>query len=697
MQNPDLARDYIRRSKTRLLAVDVLFEGESWADVIHGQSGGRDDRTHAGLWRCARLESARESVNMVLPGAAVSAARCRILLAMLAISIAAACTGVGEPRARSVTLPCPPVPRDSARAVTPNDQTSPGGRMFGDTLDLQLEIGRGAVLPEGEAGPRLDVVTFGEPGEGLALPGPVVRTAAGTTVLARVCNTLADTVWLIGLANRGDTMTAPPGVVTQSVFTLDAPGIRVYHGLTREDTLIRPFGPTSTLGGAMIVDGEQRWGDQVLVLTEWLPDPDVEQFAMQVNGRSWPHTQRLRYSVGDTARWIVVNASPAEHPMHLHGFHFLVTARSTPAWDSVYDAQHQRLAVTEVLDIGASMSLEWVPERGGRWLFHCHVASHMDDVQRSHMMGAPPPPALTHGGHTAERAMAGLVVGIDVTGDLARGLTTNASTPVRRERLIVNDRPGVYPDNDPGLGYVLQRGDEPAADSIVVPGPPIVLTRGEPAEINVVNMTSSPTAVHWHGLEIESYYDGVPGWTGDDRRTTPLIAPGDSFLVRLAPRRAGTFIYHSHADELRQLGSGLFGPLVVLEPGQVFDRRTDHVLVFSMAGPNLDIAPIVANNGADPALELEAGIAHRIRIINITAEDLVDMEIRDANGPIPWRILALDGADAPAAHRAEHPSKLVTGPGQTVDVEIVPRAGNLRLEVQSFNNFVSTIRVRPAR
>ena len=34
MQNPDLARDYVRRSRTRLLAVDVLFEGESWADVI---------------------------------------------------------------------------------------------------------------------------------------------------------------------------------------------------------------------------------------------------------------------------------------------------------------------------------------------------------------------------------------------------------------------------------------------------------------------------------------------------------------------------------------------------------------------------------------------------------------------------------------------------------------------------------------
>jgi HEPN domain-containing protein len=34
MQNPDLAQDYIRRAKVRLQAVDLLFEAESWADVV---------------------------------------------------------------------------------------------------------------------------------------------------------------------------------------------------------------------------------------------------------------------------------------------------------------------------------------------------------------------------------------------------------------------------------------------------------------------------------------------------------------------------------------------------------------------------------------------------------------------------------------------------------------------------------------
>jgi HEPN domain-containing protein len=34
MRNPELARDYIRRAEIRLKALDVLFEGESWADVV---------------------------------------------------------------------------------------------------------------------------------------------------------------------------------------------------------------------------------------------------------------------------------------------------------------------------------------------------------------------------------------------------------------------------------------------------------------------------------------------------------------------------------------------------------------------------------------------------------------------------------------------------------------------------------------
>ena len=34
MNNPDLAADYLRRAQARLAAIDVLFDAESWPDVV---------------------------------------------------------------------------------------------------------------------------------------------------------------------------------------------------------------------------------------------------------------------------------------------------------------------------------------------------------------------------------------------------------------------------------------------------------------------------------------------------------------------------------------------------------------------------------------------------------------------------------------------------------------------------------------
>ena len=60
-------------------------------------------------------------------------------------------------------------------------------------------------------------------------------------------------------------------------------------------------------------------------------------------------------------------------------------------------------------------------------------------------------------------------------------------------------------------------------------------------------------------MELESYYDGVHGFGGIGLRMTPLIQPGESFVVRFTPPRTGTFIYHTHLHDRRQLTSGLYG------------------------------------------------------------------------------------------------------------------------------------------
>ena len=46
----------------------------------------------------------------------------------------------------------------------------------------------------------------------------------------------------------------------------------------------------------------------------------------------------------------------------------------------------------------------------------------------------------------------------------------------------------------------------------------------------------------------------------------------------------GTFIYHTHWHEDLQLSGGLYGPLIVLEPGERYDPGTDHIVIIGLKG-----------------------------------------------------------------------------------------------------------------
>ncbi|MFN0099029.1 MAG: multicopper oxidase domain-containing protein, partial [Gemmatimonadaceae bacterium] len=330
------------------------------------------------------------------------------------------------------------------------------------------------------------------------------------------------------------------------------------------------------------------------------------------------------------------------------------------------------------------------------WLFHCHDAFHVAHSQELDLPVASRMWAASLRGDTTRLAadthgdemvhgMSGLVLGIDVTGPEG---APDAVKP-RRFDLTVQQRPRVFGDSV-GIGFVLGAPSTIAADSIVIPGPPLVLTRDEAVAITVHNRLRIPTAVHWHGLELESYFDGVGGWSGNAKRTAPDIAPGDSFVARFTPPRAGTFIYHSHFSEVRQLSLGLFGAMVVLEPGARWDADRDRIVLFSVAGVG-DSALVVAHSSNAP---MRTGVTYRLRFINITPADEVVVEAQQGGAALQWRRIAKDGADLRAPERG--PARLRFGPGETIDVEVTPRAGagSLVLRTTSFNNFDVVIPVR---
>jgi FtsP/CotA-like multicopper oxidase with cupredoxin domain len=242
-------------------------------------------------------------------------------------------------------------------------------------------------------------------------------------------------------------------------------------------------------------------------------------------------------------------------------------------------------------------------------------------------------------------------------------------------------------------GFILTEGSvTEGTGPLSSPGPTIALRRDEPVEITVVNRLVEATALHWHGIELDSYYDGVHGFSGVGPRVTPMIEPGRSFAVRFTPPRAGTFIYHTHLHDYRQLSSGLYGAIVVSDEGDVFNPEIDHVVVLGRTGVSSDaqsilITPesVVMNGERSPRFVWKGGVTHRVRLINITTDDIFAVSLRAGGSLASWTPLAKDGAPLPAAATTARPAEQVIAVGETYDFEFEapPQRGTAWLEVRT--------------
>lgn len=273
--------------------------------------------------------------------------------------------------------------------------------------------------------------------------------------------------------------------------------------------------------------------------------------------------------------------------------------------------------------------------------------------------------------------MSGLVLGITVQAKPGGVQTAAAAGDEGRRhlRLLVRENVGSSSAR-PVFRYAIhETGSEPAADTGSAASPPLVLTRGVPVRITVVNRLSEPTAVHWHGIELDSYYDGVPGFSGATRRITPVIAPGDSFVVRFTPPRSGTFIYHTHYDEDRQQGAGLAGALLVMEPGVTYDPATDHVLLITSPFDFGEATRYVLFNGKEKPEPIAARVGEvmRIRLINMTTRRSgVRLRLTTDDALVAWRTVAKDAAPVPTSLATPRAVPHMVSIGETLDLEATP-------------------------
>ena len=590
----------------------------------------------------------------------------------------------------------------------PNDNRTAAGRLVNGVLTLQLEAREALWYPENKPGVAIPIFAFAEVGQPARIPGPMIRIPAGTDVHATVHNTLTKPIRFRGLQDYGtgalDTLIIAPGATQEFRFRANTPGTYSYWARTEAIPPIPEPGIArdAALLGAFIVDSsgaKPRKGERVFVITMWsdslsaigIKSPRSDSVLRRelitrerwlvaaVNGRSWPHTERLSYVAGDSIRWRVINGSPVPHPMHLHGFYFDVEARGDEQRDTIFSVGGRRQAVTEWMPAGTTMMMTWVPTRPGNWVFHCHLVTHIDEALR---LGRHADHDQTAHVNHAENAMIGLVMGVHVSPTRKLAFAGDPR-PRRKLRVFITEKGNVY-GHRPGFSYVLQEGAvPPAADSIRIPSSTIVLHEHEPTEITVINRAKEMGSIHWHGIELESFYDGVGDWSGWGKRVAPTIAPGDSFVVRVTPPRAGTFIYHSHTNEATQIPSGLYGTLLVVPENSEPDT-TERIFLIGIGGPLEQGRPVVNGLEKPAPIELRAGVTHRFRLINISPLESHTVMLRSDSVVQRWRSVAKDGADLPPQQAITRPATLALHPGETYDFEVMrARPESLTLRISS--------------
>jgi len=106
-----------------------------------------------------------------------------------------------------------------------------------------------------------------------------------------------------------------------------------------------------------------------------------------------------------------------------------------------------------------------------------------------------------------------------------------------------------------------------------IPGPTLEFTEGEYAVIHVKNNMEMETSIHWHGMILPNFYDGVP------YLSTPPIEPGKTLKYEFAIKQNGTYWYHSHT--MLQEQSGVFGSIVIQPKEKTLEYDKDLVLMLS--------------------------------------------------------------------------------------------------------------------
>ena len=207
----------------------------------------------------------------------------------------------------------------------------------------------------------------------------------------------------------------------------------------------------------------------------------------------------------------------------------------------------------------------------------------------------------------------------------------------------------------------------------------IEAVEGERVRIYATNNLPVATSVHWHGVNLPNGMDGVGGLT------QPYIQPGETVKYEFTLRQHGTQMFHSHHDEMTQMGMGQIGMFVIhpRNPSKDYAVERDFALMLSewvieagTARPNTvkdsGFNILTINGKVFPStapLVCKTGDKVRIRLGNLGAMDHHPIHLHGHH----FRVTATDGEDIPLSAQWPETTVLVAV-GQTRNIEFIADA-----------------------
>jgi manganese oxidase len=208
-----------------------------------------------------------------------------------------------------------------------------------------------------------------------------------------------------------------------------------------------------------------------------------------------------------------------------------------------------------------------------------------------------------------------------------------------------------------------------------VHGPTIEAVEGDRVRIYVTNNLPENTSIHWHGVLVPSGMDGVAGLSQKN------IEPGETYKYEFKLRQHGTYMYHSHSDDMIQIALGMMG-MFIIHPRTPTGPKADRDFVLMSSEWRIDVGTrrpvpiemtdfnVLTFNGRSfpgtAPLVAKYGDRVRIRFGNLSPMEHHPIHLHG----FYWKITEMDGLQVPET--AQEPgSTVLVAVGQTRTVEFI--------------------------